>query len=109
MTDDHYHAHQLGLVEQGKPIHASTRRSLRNRGLIDDEGLTGLGRDVLHRAQRALDENNEHGDTRIVNGQAQVWDVDDDLWPNGLWMPVCKSCGAGPMDDGQIVCDHLPS
>lgn len=44
------------------------------------------------------------GDERLFHGQLQVWDIDPDWWPDGLWMPVCRACGRGPLDDGRVYC-----
>lgn len=43
------------------------------------------------------------------NGRTYVWDVDLTLWPDGLWMPVCKSCKRGPLSMQNIYCGDFNS
>ena len=42
--------------------------------------------------------------TMTIKGQLNVWDVDEWLWPEGLWMPVCKLCMGGPLSKGEVYC-----
>lgn len=52
----------------------------------------------------------KHGDTRrLANGALEIWDVDEDWWPEGLWIRVCLVCKGGPLNDSQVLCDeHKP-
>lgn len=46
------------------------------------------------------------GDERLFEGQLQIFDVDPYLWPKGVWMPVCRRCRRGPLDNGRVFCEE---